>query len=130
MKNCFCLLTVVPPTLSHPPQNVTTYTNLLTFFQCGISNETFPPANVEWFKGSDVLNIDGDNLFVSPNTNTLIIHSSTSADEGEYHCQALNDVGSVTSDDVTLTVIDQPPGGMNICVTTYGVHKLFTYICF
>ena len=130
MKNHFCLFTVVPPTLSHPPQNVTTYTNSLAFFQCGISNETFPPANVEWFKRSEVLNIDGDNLFVSPNTNALIIHSSTSADEGEYHCQVLNDVGSVTSDDATLTVIDQPPGGMNICVTTYGVHKLFTYICF
>ncbi|XP_065903747.1 uncharacterized protein [Dysidea avara] len=100
----------VPPTLSHPPQNVTTYTNSLAFFQCGISNETFPPANVEWFKGSEVLNIDDDNLFVSPNNNTLIIHSSTSADEGEYHCQALNDVGSVTSDDVTLTVIDQSSG--------------------
>ena len=106
------MLCLVAPTLLHSPEDRTFFIGAVSFLECGIRNDTFPPPTVRWYKSEDevltdseeiISNSDRSKYFISPNTKTLLIADSTSTDGGMYRCVATNAAGSVTSRGGQLT---------------------------
>ena len=109
------------PTLSRPPKDRTFNSGAVSFFECGVSNDTFPPVTVQWYRSVDEIFTsdeeimsNGNKYLISPNTKTLVIAHTMLDDEGTYHCVATNSAGSTTSRGGVLTV-ETVNSGMYIC---------------
>jgi len=101
----------VAPTLLRSPEDRMFYSGTVSFIECGVSNKTFPPATVQWYRSDDEIvtsdeeiTSDENKFLISPNTNTLLIARTTQTDAATYRCVASNAVNSITSRGGVLTV--------------------------
>ena len=131
------ILCLVAPTLSRPPEDGEFYRGSVSFFECGVSDDTFPPATVQWYRSEDEVltsdeeitgdeKITGDSdrrkYLISPNTKNLLIADSEASDAGTYRCYAANPAGNVTSQGGVLTINDASGNGK--CVTAVYIIRL------
>jgi len=85
------ILCLVAPTLSRPPEDGEFYRGSVSFFECGVSDDTFPPATVQWYRSEDELLTNDEEItsddrkyLISPNTKNLLIADSEASDAGTY----------------------------------------------
>ena len=115
--------------MSRPPEDGEFYRGSVSFFECGVSDDTFPPATVQWYRSEDEVltsdeEITSDRIkhFISPNTKNLLIADSEVSDAGTYRCYAANPAGNVTSQGGVLTINDASGNGK--CVTAMYTIRL------
>ncbi len=102
----FPLLPAVLGVLTVEPQNVTVLEEQIAAFECAAGN-ALPRASVIWYKDSLPFNVSSSNrYYMSDVTGTLFIRDARASDEGEYSCECVNSVGSVTSVPAALSVVN------------------------
>ena len=131
------ILCLVAPTLSRLPEDRGFFIGAVSFFECGVSDDTFPPATVQWYRSEDEVltsdeeitgdeKITGDSdrrkYLISPNTKNLLIADSEVLDAGTYRCYAANPAGNMTSRGGVLTVNDATGNGK--CATVMYTVRL------
>lgn len=89
-----------PPRLVHQPPSVQALAYEPQTFECPVESE--PEAEFKWFKDDQLLPSRSANL--DQMGAELTFRQLDEADAGDYHCQATNYLGSVTSDRFQVTV--------------------------
>jgi uncharacterized repeat protein (TIGR03803 family) len=98
------LTVVLPPIITTQPTNCTNNATTTATFSVVASSSL--PLNFQWQKNGTNL-VDGGNISGST-TNNLTIANVSDADVANYQVVVSHAYGSVTSSNVTLTVIDPP----------------------
>ena len=126
-------LFLVAPTLPHPPKDRTFFIGTVSFLECGVSNKTFPPPTVRWYKSEDEVLSESEEIingsaegkfFISPNTKTLLIADSEITDGSTYRCFVANAAGNVTSLGGQLTFESGSDGTyVSVYCTTLNLYQ-------
>ncbi len=80
--------------ITEQPQNITATVGDTVYFYLTVTGDN---PSYQWFKD--------DNEITDANSDTLYLYNVTTNDAGTYHCIVINDCGSATSENATLTVL-------------------------
>lgn len=88
------------PKLIHQPQSVMVKPNTPHTIECPVESQ--PTAEVKWFKDDQLLVSQAPRL--EQMGSELVFIQMVDDDTGDYHCEATNYLGTITSDHFRLTV--------------------------
>lgn len=90
-----------PPTITEHPSDVTAISGSDVSFTCSASGQPLPTFT--WYHGGEELTPGGEvTVTSSGGRSTLSVGAVGEEEEGEYHCQAANSLGSASSESAQL----------------------------
>ena len=93
-------MTAVQPEITTPPQTATRKEGENVTFTCDADGN--PAPSFSWIKDGLVVNA---NSRITVSSNKLTITNVTRVDQGQYFCNATNDLGNVLSTAAILNVL-------------------------
>lgn len=88
------------PKLTHQPHSVTVQPNKPHTSECPVESQ--PESDVKWFKDNKLL--QSEPMHLEQTGSELMFFLVNDKDTGDYHCEASNHLGTVTSEQFRLTV--------------------------